>query len=139
MTKLRERRRRQQGAALVEGVMVGACLVVILACLFVVSRYCSAQLARLRDARQAAWESAMNGCGEAGTSTAGIANELKNGDGLPFIDWLPTIRHEERSFQVTGGPFTPSGKREMKFICNPAPVHTKPLTDMVGWLGDMFT
>ncbi len=134
-----QRKKRQQGAALVEGLMVGIMLGTVLACLFVVHRYSAAHLNALDDAREKAWQSAMNGCGgDAVTSTTSLAEQLK--DGLfPFLDAIPTILIESRSFQVTGGPFTPSGKREMKFICNPRPVQTKPLTNMVGWLGDMFT
>jgi hypothetical protein len=138
VTKL-QRRRRQQGAALVEGVMVGALLVVILACLFVVHRYCSAQLAQLTKAREAAWQDAMNGCGnDNNTSATSLAEQIVEGI-FPFLDSIPTLLRRERSFEVTGGPFRPSGKREMKFICNPKPAKSKPLTDMVGWLGDMFT
>lgn len=133
------RRKRQEGAALVEGVMVGACLALILGCLFVVHRACSAHLAQLDLAREAAWQRAMNGCGNAEPSPEKLGAEIKNGDGAPFLDFIPFIVHEERSFQVTGGPFAPSGKREIRFICNPAPARTKPLKNMVGWLGDMFT
>ncbi|MET0285694.1 MAG: hypothetical protein ABW352_14540 [Polyangiales bacterium] len=139
MTKLQRRRKRQQGAALVEGVMVGAMLVSLVACLFVIHRACFLHLKRLDDAREAAWQNAMNGCGsDNNTSTTSLAEQLKEG-AMPFLDAIPTILIEDRSFEVTGGPFTPSGRREMKFICNPAPVQTKPLTNMVGWLGDMFT
>jgi hypothetical protein len=134
-----ERRRRQQGAALVEGLIVGICLGTILACLFVVHRFSSAHLAALGDARQTAWQSAMNGCGnDNNTGTTGLAEQIVEG-ALPFLDAIPTLLTEARTFQVTGGPFSPSGRREMKFICNPKPEKTRPLTDMVGWLGDMFT
>jgi hypothetical protein len=134
-----QRRRRQQGAALVEGVMVGAMLAAILACLFVVHRYCSAHLGALNSARETAWQSAMNGCGnDNNTAATGLAEQIVEGI-FPFLDSIPTILSEERTFEVTGGPFKPSGKREMKFICNPRPAKTKPLTNMVGWLGDMFT
>jgi hypothetical protein len=119
--------------------MVGAMLVVVLGCLFVVHRACSGHLAALDKARETAWQSAMNGCGnDNNTSTTSLAEQLVEG-AFPFLDSIPTILIEQRTFKVTGGPFEPSGKREMKFICNPTPAKTKPLTDMVGWLGDMFT
>lgn len=118
--------------------MVGVMLVAVLGCFFVIGRYCYLQLAMLDKARESAWQNAMNGCGnDNNTSTTSLAEQLIEG-ALPFLDAIPTILIESRSFQVTGGPFTPSGTREMKFICNPVPAKTKPLTNMVGWLGDMF-
>lgn len=139
MTKLQRRRVRQQGAVLVEGVMVGVALATILACLFVVERFCSAHLAALSDARETAWQTAMNGCGtDNSTTPTSLAQQIVDGI-FPFLDSIPGILVEDRSFDVTGGPFQPSGKREMKYICNPTPATTKPLTDMVGWLGDMFS
>jgi hypothetical protein len=136
----RARRRRQQGAVLVEGVIVAASFVVLLGCLFVVHRYCSLQLSMLDDARKHAWQKSMAGCGVNEPPLSPMASELKTGDGLSFpLNMIPLPFEETRSFQVTGGPFSPSGSRQMTFICNPRPTHTKPLTDMVGWLGDIFT
>jgi hypothetical protein len=133
------RARRQRGAALVEGLIVAASLVCILGGVLVVQRFCSLQLAKLDEARSEAWRKAMNGCGADEPSMPDMALELKSGQGPPFpLSMIPFFLREERSFQVTGGPFSPSGSREMKFICNPRPAKTKPLTDMVNWLGDFF-
>jgi hypothetical protein len=136
----RRRARRQQGAVLVEGIIVAASFVVLLGCLFVVQRYCSLQLSKLDEARAEAWRKSMVGCGVNEPALAPMATELKSGEGLSVpLNMIPWLLEETRSFQVTGGPFRPSGSRQMKFLCNPLPMHTKPLTDMVGWLGDIFT
>jgi hypothetical protein len=131
-------RLRRQGAALVEGVMVGAVFVGILACLFVVHRYCWLQLSELSKARELAWQKAMNGCGNDNDDATSLAKQIVD-DLVPFLDSVPWSLSSERSFEVTGGPFHPSGRREVKYICNPTPSATKPLTNMIGWLGDMFT
>jgi hypothetical protein len=135
----RSRGQRQEGAALVEGVMVAGMLVCLLGCMFVVHRFCALQLEKLDEARAEAWRKSMNGCGSEEPSLPEMTLEIKDGNGPPLpLSFVPFFLQEERSFQVTGGPFSPSGKRAMKFVCNPYPPKTKPLTDMVNWLGDLF-
>lgn len=136
----RTRARSQQGAVLVEGLMVAASFVVLLGCLFTIERYCSLQMSKLDEARAEAWRKSMLGCGVNEPSLSPMTSDLKSGDGLSFpLNMIPSSSEETRSFEVTGGPFRPSGSRQMLFLCNPRPTHTKPLTDMVGWLGDIFT
>ena len=133
------RARRQQGAVLVEGLMVASLFVVLLGCMFVVHRYCSLQLGKLDQARSEAFRKSMNGCGSEEPSMPALASEIKEGESAPFpLSFVPFFLQEERSFSVTGGPFSPSGSRDMKFLCNPRPAKKKPITDMVGWLGDLF-
>jgi hypothetical protein len=133
------RARRQQGAVLVEGVMVASLFVVLLGCMFVVHRYCSLQLSKLDEARSEAFRKSMNGCGSEEVSMPDLTSEIKEGQSAPFpLSFIPFFLQEERAFQVTGGPFSPSGSRSIKFLCNPRPAKKKPLTDMVGWLGDLF-
>ena len=131
------RRQRQQGAVLVEGLIASSALLVLLGCMLVVRSYSSLQLLRLDEARQEAWHKAMQGCEEGEPSLLDLARQLIQGE-LPFLDGLvPSLREAERTFAVKG-LFEAQGKRSIKFICNPRPGKKKPLTDMAGWVMELF-
>jgi hypothetical protein len=134
---------------LIEFVLVACSLGCVFGCVLCVRLYCSLQLQRLDDARQDAWSQAMKGCDAPEPELSEMAHTFLQ-PSIPFPDGLvPELRSAERTFAVS--PISPSasfdwlsafalsGRREMKFICNPIPGKKKPLTDMVGWLMELFT
>jgi hypothetical protein len=132
------RHRRQSGAVLVEGVIVAAAMVSIFGCVLIVRLYASLQLQKLDEAREEAWREAMKGCGSEEPVLKDMAHELVSGE-FPFPDGIvPSLREAERSFSVTG-VFEATGHKAMKFVCNPQPGKEKPMSDMAGWILELFS
>lgn len=137
--KRARRHKRQEGAVLVEGVIVAASLVCLFGCVLVVQLYCALSLQKLDESREDAWRQAMQGCGSDEPVLQDMAQELLHGE-FPFPDGiLPSLREAGRDYSVSGGLFDASGHKQMKFVCNPRPGKKKPLTDMVGWVLELFS
>ena len=124
---------------MVEAVIVAASLVCLFGCVLVVQLHCALSLSKLDEAREDAWRQAMQGCGSEEPVLVDMAQELLQGE-FPFPDGiLPSSREAGRDFQVSGGLFATSGHKQMKFVCNPRPGKKKPLTDMAGWVLELFS
>lgn len=137
-TSRASRRRRQEGVVVVEGLIVSAALVCLFGCILVVHLYCQRQLEALDEAREAAWADAMRGCGSDEPVLKDMALEIIAGE-FPFPDGLmPSIREAQRTVSVTG-IFDATGRKEMKFVCNPQPGKEKPMSDLVGWVFELFS
>jgi hypothetical protein len=139
----KRKRKQREGAVLVEWLIVSSSFCLLLGCMFCVRAYCSMQLRSLDEARADAWADAMNGCVEGSPKLGEIGNAVKDGDvPPPFAEqMLPSGRSAEKTFTLNhqGLPrgLTPlSGRREVKFICNPIPGRAVPTSDIVGWLKD---
>lgn len=134
----RTNKRRREGAVLVEGVIVAASLVCLFGCVLIVRLYASLQLAKLDEAREEAWRNAMRGCGSEEPLLIDMARELVSGE-FPFPDGIvPSLLSAERSFSVTG-VFEATGHKAMKLVCNPRPGKEKPMSDMAGWVIELFS
>jgi hypothetical protein len=133
------KKRKQQGAVLVEWIIVASAFCLLLGCMFAIRLYCSLQLQRLDDAREDAWAQAMNGCGAASINIKDLGEEIRKGDAPGLAgQMIPSGRDASRTFEVDpafpAGFGTLHGRREIKFICNPMPGKTVPTSDLVGWL-----
>jgi hypothetical protein len=133
-----KRKRSQSGAVLVEGVIVAASMVVMFGCVLMVHAYCSLQLAKLDEARQEVWNNSVTGCGgDTNIDVKSIANQLKSGS-EPLLPegMFPDKREASRSFSVRG-IFEASGRREIRFVCNPKPSQ-KTMVETVAWVLEVF-
>jgi hypothetical protein len=139
ITRRPQRQRRQrEGAVLVEAVIVAAALVSLFGCVLVVQLYASLQLQKLDEAREEAWRKSMNGCGSEEPLLADMASELLHGK-FPFPDGIvPSGLSASRTLSVKG-VFSATGHKEIYFICNPRPGRKKPMTDMAGWVLELFS
>ncbi|MET0389070.1 MAG: hypothetical protein ABW321_24055 [Polyangiales bacterium] len=138
------RRKQQEGAVLVEWVIVAASFCLILACMFCVQRYCVLHMRHLDAARARAWTSSMNGCA-AGTPDIGdVGDSLKNQELPPFAEqMLPERRTAQSSFTLQGSGLPAAlvgigGLREVRFICNPLPSQEIPTSNIRDWLEEYF-
>jgi hypothetical protein len=135
----RPKKRSQQGAVLVEWIIVASAFCLLLGCMFAIRAYCSLQLARLDDAREDAWKQAMNGCDSSAPNLAEVGEKLKAGEGPAFAQqMLPSGRNASRTFESTAslpvalGTF--KGTREVRFVCNPIPGKAVPTSNLIDWL-----
>lgn len=88
--KLRSgRRRRQAGAILVEALIVAGTIMVALQCTWALYQFCLHQHRAQLEARAAAWETALRGCGE--SQLGGVLSALsKSSDGKNVGGMLET-------------------------------------------------
>lgn len=135
----RRKKRSQEGAVLVEWIIVASAFCLLLGCMFAIRAYCSLQLARLDDAREDAWKQAMNGCDSSAPNLAEVGEKLKAGQGPAFSQqMIPSGRNASRTFESTASlPValgTLKGSREVRFVCNPFPGKAVPTSNLIDWL-----
>jgi hypothetical protein len=135
----RRKTRKQGGAVLVEWIIVATAFCLLLGCMFAIRAYCSLQLARLDEAREDAWAQAMNGCDASAPNLSEVGEKLKAGEGPAFAkQMLPSGRNASRTFESSAalpvgfGKLT--GRREVRFVCNPFPGKAVPTSNLIDWL-----
>jgi len=134
----RRKARSHEGAVLVEGILVSACLIALFASILVVRLYVSLQIAKLDEARDEAWEKSMQGCDSDSSDLREMALAILNLEFLFPGGFVPSSLYFDRSFSANG-IFSASGHREIKFICDPQPAEHNPLTDATGWAWELVT
>lgn len=135
----RSKKRHQEGAVLIEWIIVASAFCLLLGCMFAIRAYCSLQLARLDEAREDAWAQAMNGCDSGAPNLAEVGDKLKAGEGPAFAkQMIPSRRNASRTFEssaalpVAFGKLT--GQREVRYVCNPFPGKAVPTSNLIDWL-----
>src|ERR1700712_1501241 len=108
MKRRHPKKRRQEGAVLVEWVIVASAFCLLLGCMFAIRLYCSLQLERLHRPRQPAWTQAMYGCDTGSPNIRDMGEAIRKGEGPPLArQMIPSGRNASRTFEVE--PSFPAG------------------------------
>lgn len=134
----RRRRRARSGAVMVEAVIATSALCALFGCLLLIHLYCSLQLSKLDEAREEVWNTSLPGCGSQDVyEIKAMVTQLRSGSEPGPPEWaIPRERSAARSFSARG-LFSVSGKREIRFVCNPRPTQ-KTMNETVQWVLDVF-
>lgn len=130
------RRKRQQGAVMVEALIVLSMLILMFALIIFVHDVASADIQAAQNARMQAWQRAMQGCSEDGFAFRSMLEGLKEGE-LPIPDsFIPSHTAEGASSATVRGVFGKHVRRVSHVLKIPcASKHTASEGDVSGdWL-----
>lgn len=125
---------------MVEAVIGASALVLLFGCLSFMHGYAKHQLLALDRVRQRVWTQAMQGCGSAELKAESFAREMQHGD-IPTPDAIfPSELDDTERFSIRGlfGAGSVSGSKGLRIVCNPWPSRSKPTSDPIGWVTDLF-
>jgi hypothetical protein len=130
---------------MVEWMIVASAFCLLLGSMFTIRVYCSLHLQRLDEAREDAWAQAMKGCDANAPDLSKFDPGIKEiGEGLRYNQvefskqMIPSGRNAQREFSTAAAlPValgTLTGRREVRYVCNPFPGKAVPTSNLVDWL-----